>query len=366
MQSVFISSIQRDYTQVRAAVRRAVESMGMRPLMAELAGASPASPQRALLDLVALGDVFVLVVGPRYSSPTEQEFEEARRLGKPIIVLRQEGELEAEQEAFLGRVAGGWSGGRLWGGFTDATDAGFVAVQALTNLRESPMKEEIATAARARALELAAGEGTGGYTARGSQARVVFVPLMAEALLDAVALDEPDLGEYVADLARRERLIPHSFGIETRVSRAGVSLDLSGSYHTQRGTVTVGPDGAIACHIDVGGDDELAGSRIDPTLLKTGTRRAGAFALGVWERIDPREAVQHVAVTVAILGAQYKVFGLPLGARSYSLGTTLPETVLAPEPPVIIRRADISGEALADRLVAEVRRRYADAGAVAK
>jgi hypothetical protein len=366
-ESVFISSPQHDYTDVRAAVRRAVESIGMRPLMAELAGASPASPQRALLDLVAQGDVFILIVGPRYSEPTEQEFQEALRLGKPIIVLRQEGQIKSEQAAFLERVAGGWKGGRLWGAFTDATDAGFAAVKALTNLREGPGKEEVSRAAAARAVELAAGEGRGGYVGRGSGARVVFVPMAAETLLDAVALEESKLAEHVADLARRERLIPHSVGIEARVSRAGISLDVTErGYSSQPGIIKVGPDGAVACHIDVGGDDELAGSRIDPTLLKAGIRRVGAFALGAWERIDRREAVQQVAACVAILDAQYKVFGLPTGASSYSLGMTLPQTVIVPEQPAIVRRADIAGEALADRLVAEVRRHYADAGAVAK
>lgn len=109
---VFISSVQRDYADVRKAVRRAVESLGMRPLMAELAGARPESPQRALLDLVARADVFLLLVGPRYSKPTEDEFDEARRRGKTILVLRQNGDLEPEQQQFLERVAGGWSGGR--------------------------------------------------------------------------------------------------------------------------------------------------------------------------------------------------------------------------------------------------------------
>lgn len=364
MQSVFISSIQRDYSDVRTAVRRAVESMGMQPLMAELAGASPASPQRALLDLVGQSDVFLLLVGPRYSNPTEQEFEEARKLGRPIIVLRQEGDLEPDQQAFLERVAGGWSGGRFWGTFTDATDVGFAAVKALTNLKEGPGQEELAQGARARALELAAGDRTAGYIPRGSGARVVFVPLLADVLLDAVALDAPDLGEHIADLARQERLIPHSVGIEPRISRGGISLDLTGGHHSQPGTATVGPDGAVVSHVEVGGDDELAGTRIDPALLKAGVQRTGAFALRVWERIDPREAVQHVAACVANLDAQYKVFGLPSGARSYSLGMTLPETVVAPEPPSIVRRADISGEELADRVVAEVRRHYADAGAV--
>jgi hypothetical protein len=364
VQSVFISSIQRGYTDVRTGVRRAVESMGMRPLMAELAGASPASPQRALLDLVGQSDLFLLLVGPRYSSPTEQEFEEARKLGRPIIVLRQEGDLEPDQQAFLERVAGGWSGGRLWGTFTDATDVGFAAVKALTNLKEGPGREERAQAARARALKLAAGDRTSGYIARGSGARIVFVPLVAEILLDAVALDEADLGDQIADLARQERVIPHSVGIEPRVSREGVSLELTAGHLSQPGTVTVGPDGAVVSHAEVGGDDELAGTRIDPALLRAGVQRTGAFALRVWERIDRREAAQQVASCVAVLDAQYKVFGLPSGTRSYSLGMTLPETVVVPEPPSVVRRADVATEELAERVVAEVRRHYADAGAV--
>jgi len=53
-------------------------------------------------------DVLLLIIGPRYGaqqaggvSATEEEFNEARRLGKPILVLRQRGDLEAEQEEFL-------------------------------------------------------------------------------------------------------------------------------------------------------------------------------------------------------------------------------------------------------------------------
>jgi hypothetical protein len=134
VQQVFISSIQRGYEDVRVAVRGAVESLEMRPLMAELAGAHAESPQRALLDLVARCDVFLLIVGPRYSRPTEDEFDEANRLGKPILVLRQHGQLDPEQEAFLERVAGGWSGGRLWGMYEGPGDVALVAVRALTNV----------------------------------------------------------------------------------------------------------------------------------------------------------------------------------------------------------------------------------------
>ena len=36
----------------------------------------------------------------------------ARRRGKPILVLRQQGEIEPEQQEFLDRATGGWEGGR--------------------------------------------------------------------------------------------------------------------------------------------------------------------------------------------------------------------------------------------------------------
>jgi len=110
MLSVFVSSLQRDYSAVRGAVRRAVEILHMRPLMAELVGARPESPQRALLDLMAEADVFLLVIGARYSGPTEDEFNEARRLGRPIVVLKQRVDLAEEQQAFLERAAAGWAG----------------------------------------------------------------------------------------------------------------------------------------------------------------------------------------------------------------------------------------------------------------
>jgi hypothetical protein len=44
MDSVFVSSVQRGFGDIRAAVARAVETLGMRPLMAERAPALPCGP----------------------------------------------------------------------------------------------------------------------------------------------------------------------------------------------------------------------------------------------------------------------------------------------------------------------------------
>lgn len=364
--TVFISSVQHEYGAVRAAVRHAVEVLHMRPLMAELVGARPESPQRVLLDRVAESDIVVLIIGARYSMPTEDEFNEANRRGRPVVVLKQRVDREPEQQAFLDRVAAGWAGGRLWGEFNDETDVFEVAVEALSDLSVDRRRAELAPAAQEHARELATGERPHGYSAHRSSARVALVPLVPSLIVDAISLDE-ELGETVADLARGARLIPHSQGVTADVRREGVSLvPAGGGYVGQPGFITVGTDGAIVCEVDVGGEGTMAGTRVDSELLARGIQSVGAFALSVWQAIDSREEVQQVAVAVAILDAQHKVFDLASNATSYSMGMTLPATVIVPETATVVRRAEVAGEELARKLVAEIKRVFADAGAVAR
>jgi hypothetical protein len=76
--------------------------------------------------------------------------------------------------------------------------------------------------------------------------------------------------------------------------------------------------------------------------------------------------VQQVAVALTIPEAQHKVFGKATDKNTLSMGWGLPQTVAVPDPPAIVRRAEVGGEALATRLVAEVKRVFADANAVAR
>ena len=209
MEAIFISSIQHDFADVRAAARRAIDSLGMRPLMAETAGASSTSPQRALLDLVKEAEVFLLILGPHYSQPTEDEFNEAQRLSKEIIVLRQEGACDPDQAEFVERVSGGWSGGRLRGSFKDSTDVGFAVVQALTNRAAGARSRELVPRAQDLARELAEPSHIGGVSGT-SVVRTVHVPLVDGVLLDALALETPGLGDRVAALSREHELVAQS------------------------------------------------------------------------------------------------------------------------------------------------------------
>lgn len=359
MDSVFISSIQRDFEEIREAARRAVESLGMRPLMAETVGARDASPQRGLLDVVARADVFLLILGSRYSKPTEDEFDEARRLAKPVLVLRQSGDASPEQDEFVERVAGGWRGGRLWGTFTDSSEVGFAVVQALTNLRSEATTADLGPQAQRRARELVEGSRGGG-----SMARTSYVPLLAAPLLDAVALERPDLRDRVASLARDHQLVSQSVGIDARVSGAGIALHQAGTY-TADPLLAIGADGSVTATFSVAGDDQFGGMRVDPTRLRDGVVGTGALARAAWEMLDEREAVQQVAVAAAIPDAQHKVFGASTGGSSIQMGSFgMPNAVIVPDPARIVRRAEVGTSDVAKRLVAEIHRVFGDAGAV--
>jgi hypothetical protein len=184
-------------------------------------------------------------------------------------------------------------------------------------------------------------------------------------LLGATMLNGPDLGDQLASLARAHQLVPHSVGLNARVSGAGVALTEAGGQEREP-LVTLGVDGSVMASFSVAGDDQFFGSmRVDPDRLHAGITRAGAFARAAWELLDEREAVQQVAVGASIMGAQSKVFGAPTGRNSLQMGShSLPATVVVPEPARVIRRADVGSADVAQRLVAEVRRVFADAGAV--
>lgn len=113
MQRVFISSVMKGFQPERDAARRAVESLGMKPIMAEDFGAKPLSPQLACLEAVRNSDIYVGVLGARHGfradsglSVTEEEFQEARRRGLSVLFFVQDVVREPEQQQFVQRIQG--------------------------------------------------------------------------------------------------------------------------------------------------------------------------------------------------------------------------------------------------------------------
>lgn len=198
------------------------------------------------------------------------------------------------------------------------------------------------------------------------------MPLIDLPLLDDVALDDPALPDRLASLARSNRVVPQALGIEPRVSRAGLRLTATAGErpvgHGGGVTIDVASDGAIVVEGSVAGDDPNFGSsRIDPQRLEAVVASTSEYATAVWGEIDARSDVQQVAAAIGIPEANGKVFGRPSRpSTSFSYGgsMSLPRVIVAPEPAVIVRRVDLTGAATRQRLVAALKRVFADANAL--
>jgi len=196
--AVFISSVISGFEDVREAAANAVSATGLYPVRSEKLSADPTAPKRALLDQVATAEYYLLLLGARYgdfepgqSSPTEEEFREATRLGKPILVLVQDTELESRQQQFLEDIRGVWGDGIFYGTFSGLGDVGAKVAEALARQRAAIVED--GPAAQARTVGLAAERSHSGWSQPAS-VRLVATPLRKTVLLDAVALDDPALG----------------------------------------------------------------------------------------------------------------------------------------------------------------------------
>jgi hypothetical protein len=158
--SAFISSVSRGFEDVRDHVRRGIESLEIEPVMFETRPAADAPSRDVLFEHIANSDVVLLVLGPSYGdevesgkSATEEEFDEAERLGKPVLALLLAGDREPRQRQFVNRIRGSWTVGRFVPQFDSPDDAGYAAVRALRWLSESQAARVDLTAAGLDAIE---------------------------------------------------------------------------------------------------------------------------------------------------------------------------------------------------------------------
>jgi hypothetical protein len=91
---VFVSSVMDGFEEYREAARSAIEAAGGEPVLVEDLPSLPVSSRNACLDGVASCDMYLVAIGDRggWTAPSgklvvEEEFEEAQRLGQPVVVL---------------------------------------------------------------------------------------------------------------------------------------------------------------------------------------------------------------------------------------------------------------------------------------
>jgi hypothetical protein len=366
VRSVFVSSVIDGFESIRTGAATGIDRVGMHPVMAERLPAAASSPRRALLDEAGDADAYLLLLGERYGtpgaggkSPTEEEYEEAVRKGRPILVLVQDCERQPEQDAFLERIRGSWDSGVLYDRFTDAGDVAVAVAGALARHQSSAAENPDRAAEQAGLLV----RSRHGHMSSGVSARIAMVPLREALLLDPIALEDVGLAEKLMARARLVGLVAQSEAIEPAVSSEGVTLTAKAESAFRSTEIAIGTDGAICISGSVQGSGNFGGSLVDPERLYDFFVVAARFAGAAWQLIDKQEEVGRVAVAAAIPEAQNTCFGSVSGS-SISMGHGVPNLVLASEIPQAVLRGQLDGEEQIRRLIAGIKRVYLDAGAV--
>lgn len=90
------------------------------------------------------------------------------------------------------------------------------------------------------------------------------------------------------------------------------------------------------------------------------------FAEEVWRLLDTRGEINQVLLAAAVPGANSKAYSFQEPGNRVSQGGMhgLPELLVVPAEPLLVRRQDLTLGENATRLQAEVRHRYEAAGAV--
>lgn len=373
MEAAFISSLARgDMAAVRAGARAGVESLQMRAVMFETSPASRDDSRRALLDELGRCDVVVLLLGAEYGertehgvSATEDEFNEALARGISVIALVQSVERTPEQDEFVARVRGSWSDGHFAPEFTGAGDVALAVVKALNAWRQGGTSAEQQTAALDRARALAARSGRGGQGQGGGRVRAVFVPTVARTLIDAVMFGEAGLADELGMSLRTSGLVSHEMALTHRLTADGVEFKAGGARGFGQLRFLVAKDGAIVVEGIAASERGLGSMVIEAASVRGVLDRSCAFAQQAWERIDRRDDVRELAVTIAVPDSGMTVFSdseFTGGSLSLGSGFGSSAALVAPDPPLIARREDVGTAALADRLLAEVRQAFVLAG----
>lgn len=151
VRSVFVSSVVQNYANRRAAARQTLTELGMEAVLAEDLTAGPVHPRAQIMQSIQACDALLGIYGPRYGwdqsqsglSPTEEEYDYARSLWKPIFAFVDRmapGGAEARQQKFLDKVQN-WDAGVMRNEFRSLDELKAKIRAALTRSYQSPRRQ---------------------------------------------------------------------------------------------------------------------------------------------------------------------------------------------------------------------------------
>ena len=327
---VFVSSVMENFAEYREAAAIGIRRAGCEPVRAEDFPAQSTSPRTACLDGVRSADALVLILGERYGfvgpsglAATEEEYQEALKTDKPVLVFVQSGVIHEPRQGSLianiqSYVDGHWR--KAFRGSSELAELVEDAVKA-ADLDAGPLRVSQAAAMRVRS------ELTEGFT-NGTDAvvlRTVWATLRNEEVIDPLELDD---GEFERVLLRiGHECVPPVFDyacskrsfVETsriRINQGDIQ-NWGGTEHFA--AVGISVQGTMVVTQSVTGaedrrdtlDHYLSAHVIDPNVLQAQMKQAWAFAAGWWRERDPYLRHDRLLYNVGLYNIGHRVFGPP-------------------------------------------------------
>jgi hypothetical protein len=373
MTKVFISSIITGMEDMRAAAKGACTALDLLPLTAEPLPASPSSPQGACLQMVRDSDAVILLLGRRYGfvqpsgkSATEEEFDEAARLGKGLFVFITSAELEPEQERFRQRV-GAWQGGQLFKVCPTTIELQTEATRALRAWVASAAPADIDPVVKANLSAVTPRAHPNTFGSGGPWVAVSFAPTQRLHLDDQVVFDQ--LPGIAADLlvAGPHRITEHRPKFVT--STDGVMLRVLTAHSEWSLSAWLGLDAAVSIGVEIASSSSAAVPLshrwfLAPDDLQRTLAHCFAFIRGVLDAQDPARAVMSGRLLTSLSRLGLKHLATPRDGEVTVPRRTISgddRSTTAPVQPETVVRAKLAPSSdLAERYVRMFQRSFGE------
>ena len=375
---VFISSVIRDFGVERQAAEAAVTLLRHQPLMAEDFVAKPQSPQSACLDGVATSDIYIGVYGTRYGyvaprsglSATEEEFQEARKRGLPILCFVSRENKDDDQSQFLARVMG-YEDGYTIARYESPSDLKDQIVKALNDYFGDTSVNLLDRGAAASHLVKHRWGAVSPPQHDVSLGLVVFPARMGEeyfTLRDLACKDMQDA--FLKDaIFSSPALLPREQGVQTEDGRDFVEFSQTGNgFDERQRRLSVHSDGTITFGCILGTEPRsglyniVRASIIDQEEVHRCIEMFLRYAAGVYSHTDRSELISRLYFGGSLSGIRDKGFGIIPNPAPNGLGMpshNLDDPLHIPEQALAIARASLMNAAkVAGDVVEQVRRTF--------
>lgn len=365
---LFISSLIGGYGPPRGAVASAARSLRCEVLRAEDFGARPDTPQQACLAAIRSSDVVVLLLGSSYGvvqpsgvSATEEEWREAVREQKPVLVFVEEvDEREPRQQQFIKEVQQ-WATGRFRDTFASPEELREKVTAELHDLavaQAAGIADEGEMRNRAEAAFPTLRSGFAG----GPSLILVVVVGPRRQVIRPTEIEAASLARLVQQEAMFGENAPLSASAATRASVQGNRL-IVGQDHAE---VTLQEDGTITVTQPATADRDRSQSPL-PSIIEEDVQarliRALRFSAWLLDHVDPLHRVTDVLVMAVMTDSGYTSWRTQAEATASPSSASMPRgTNHEPVAPSPARRHRSSlmhdAQPIAEDLTALLRRQY--------